>query len=402
MMFSQKRNQKQKLLLLYIFIILTPLLNGCWNYRDLEQLSIVAGIGLDLDDKGKIALSAQIINTSALKAGESGNGTANPNEMVRVSTSTGDTVFQALRNFIPQASRRLYLAHMQILVIGEEGAKKGIYPLLDLFIRDHESRPGIHLLISREKAADVLRSYDGLESIPAMGISRAIESGATNGFIPDVNLQDFSNQLMSSTTAPIAPHIEIYQEKGFDNKTTQRVRTLGTVVFRQDKMIGKLGLIETRGLCWVLGKVQSGIVTFQDKGVKSSFEVIKSTTKIKGYFHQGQPLISVHVYAEGNWGEQQGTIPLKSKEIPTLEKKISQQIKNEINAAVTKAQGLKSDIFGFGEVIHRAYPKKWKEMEFKWSEIFPETKVNVYVETKISEVGMTKKPIFQTKLGEED
>ncbi|MEL7566946.1 MAG: Ger(x)C family spore germination protein, partial [Dehalobacterium sp.] len=363
-MFAKNKKYQQKLLVLFfIMIIFTPLLNGCWNYRDLEQLSIVSGIGLDLDEKGKIALSAQIINTSALKTGESGSGSADPNEMVRVSTSSGDTVFQALRNFIPQASRRLYLAHMQILVIGEEGAKKGIYPLLDLFVQDHESRPGIYLLISHEKAADVLRSDNGLESIPAIGISRAIETGARNGFIPDVNLQDFSNLLMSPTTAPVAPHIEIYEEKGFNNKITQRVRTLGTVVFRQDKMIGVLGLKETRGLCWVLGKVQSGIVTFHAKGVTSSFEVIKSTTKINGYLQQGQPLISVHVHAEGNFGEQQGNVPLTSEEIPLLQKVISREIKKEISDAVAKAQDLKSDIFGFGEVMHRAYPKEWKEME---------------------------------------
>lgn len=396
MMIFHNKKHRRKILIMCIIIILTALLSGCWNYRDLEQLSLVSGMGLDLDEKGKVILSAQIINTNALKSGESGSGPTGPNEMVRVSTSTGDTVFQAVRNFIPQASRKLYLAHIQILVIGEQSAKKGIYPLLDFFIRDHESRPGIRLLISHEKAEDVLRSHDGLESIPAIGISQAVQTGARNGFLPDVSLQDFANRLMSSTTAPIAPHIEIYQEKDFDNKMIQRVRILGTMVFRKDKIIGELGLTETRGLCWVLGEVQSSIVPFQEKGSKGSFEVIKSTAKIHGSLLQDRPLISVHMYVEGNFGEQQGSALLTSSQmIPTLEKKIGQEIKKEITDAVAKAQDLKSDIFGFGEVMHRTYPKEWKKIEPQWAEIFPGIQVNVSVHTKINEIGISNKPFFQ-------
>ena len=163
-MISCNIKYKQNSLILFIIIILTSLLSGCWNYRDLEDLSIVSGIGLDLKEKDEIIMTAQIINTSSLKSGESGSGSGSADQTVRVTTSTGNTVFQALRNFIPQASRRLYLSHMQVLIIGQDAAKKGVYPLIDLFVRNHESRPGIRLLISHEKAGDVLRSYDGIES----------------------------------------------------------------------------------------------------------------------------------------------------------------------------------------------------------------------------------------------
>lgn len=395
-MFLPQPKYREKIILLCLITFLPALLVGCWNYRDLEELSILSGIGIDLDEKGKISLTAQIINSSALKTGDSGGVPGEANQMVRVATSTGDTVFHALRNFIPQASRRLYLAHMQILVIGDEPAKKGISPFIDFFGRDHESRPGIRVLISREKSGDILRSADGVESIPATGISRAVHAAGRNGFVPNVSLQDFINRLMSPTTSPVAPLMEVYEEKGFDGKVTKRVRTAGTAVFKKDKLVGELGIGETRGLCWILGEIESSIVTFQSQGAKGAFEVTKSTSQIKGSLVQGHPLITVQIFAQGNFGEEQGFAPLTlSEDISTLEEKISAQISREILASVAQAQHLETDIFGFGEVIHRSYPKEWKELEPQWQEIFPTLEVTVQVETEINEVGMTNQPFFQ-------
>ena len=68
-------------------------------------------------------------------------------------------------------------------------------------------------------------------------------------------------------------------------------------------------------------------------------------------------------------------------------------IRNEINAVIQKAKELKTDIFAFGEAVHRADPKAWKRLEQRWEEIFPELKVDLLVKTKINRVGLIINPI---------
>lgn len=140
------------------------LLGGCWNRRELDTLAIVAGLGLDRDvETGKIQLTAQIIKPGEVKtvkvggAGGGGGGGGKASA-VWVIKSTGDTVFDAVRNMVTQSSRKLYFAHNQIIVIGKKTAEQGVWPLLDFFVRDHEIRWTIWVLVADGKASDVLEA----------------------------------------------------------------------------------------------------------------------------------------------------------------------------------------------------------------------------------------------------
>lgn len=51
----------------------------------------------------------------------------------------------------------------------------------------------------------------------------------------------------------------------------------------------------------------------------------------------------------------------------SLEKRQAAVIESEVKAALRKAQAeLGVDIFGFGEAVHRKYPKEWQELKGRW------------------------------------
>ena len=71
------------------------------------------------------------------------------------------------------------------------------------------------------------------------------------------------------------------------------------------------------------------------------------------------------------------------------------EIKSLCEKALNKAQKeLKTDIFGFGETIHRKYPKMWKKMKDNWDDIFPNLPVNITVEVDTKQLGGIGKPLF--------
>jgi spore germination protein KC len=59
-----------------------------------------------------------------------------------------------------------------------------------------------------------------------------------------------------------------------------------------------------------------------------------------------------------------------------------------INLTIETAQKqYKSDIFGFGEAIHRSNPKEWKKIKEQWDEEFSEMTANVKVDVKLVHTG---------------
>lgn len=66
-------NKKIAIIILAIFI--ANLTSGCWSRRELNELAIVLGTGVDLTDDGKIRLTLQIAKAAAFGgAGEGGGG----------------------------------------------------------------------------------------------------------------------------------------------------------------------------------------------------------------------------------------------------------------------------------------------------------------------------------------
>lgn len=91
--------------------------------------------------------------------------------------------------------------------------------------------------------------------------------------VPKVTLNDFLVRLTSKSSHPFATAIEVFseekqEEQGGDKegKMVLRLRAGGTAVFKKDKLVGWLDNAETRGLLWVLGKVQSGILVVPAPG----------------------------------------------------------------------------------------------------------------------------------------
>lgn len=83
-----------KISILFIYIISNVFLStGCWNYREVEQLGLAAGVAIDKDDdNNSYIVTAELINT------EPSNGSTKVSS--QLFSSRGKTIFDAVRNLI--------------------------------------------------------------------------------------------------------------------------------------------------------------------------------------------------------------------------------------------------------------------------------------------------------------
>ncbi|MGE5593250.1 MAG: Ger(x)C family spore germination protein [Betaproteobacteria bacterium] len=377
---------------------------GCWNRREIETVGFVLAAGVDeAQEEGKIQLTVQMAKPFAIGGGEGPSGTTGEKPFWVVS-STGHTVFEAVRNLLSQSPRRPFWAHNRFIVIGEELARKGIRDVLDLFCRDGESRLRVWMVVAEgAKASDLLQTEFELERMPAegaMGLLQSAREGLST--VGEDMLNDFLQRLEGEGIDPIATRAEIVSRpQEFDIRGELKRETIGgslrltgAAVFKDDRLVGWLNKPETRGFNWVVGRVQSGIIVIENPREEGKFiglEILRAKGDFKPEVRSGKVTVTVKIEAEANVGDVQGFVDLlESRGVwASMERRMATAIENEVMAAVAKAQELGSDIFGFGAELSRRDPKKWAdEFRDRWDEEFRNIDVQVEVKARLRRSGL--------------
>ncbi|WP_239835836.1 Ger(x)C family spore germination protein [Solibacillus kalamii] len=393
---------------MFILIILNFILTGCWDKRELNELAITLALGIDkVEGEDEYEVTAQVVVPSAVSM-KDGTGGAT----VTLFTENGETVYEALRRMTKVSPRKIYPGHLQMLIIGEELAKEGIGESLDLLARDWELRPDFYVVVAKDVTArEILNVTTDLESIPAskmfagLKVSEKAWAGTTG-----VTLDELIVNLISDGKEAVLTGIQLTGNKQIGS-TQQNIESISKpaqiqydnlAVFKEDRLMGWLTEQDSRGYSGITNSVKSTVTSIScpNEG-KSTIEVTNFHSKVEGNIVHGKPEVNIHTKAEGKVGEVRCKIDLKNPEaIQELEKNYEKEATRIINETIDVLQEeYQSDIFGFGEAIHRANPEEWNKIKENWDEEFSDLTVNVKVDMKIRLTG-TVNSSFLEKLKE--
>ncbi|TGE34826.1 Ger(x)C family spore germination protein [Desulfosporosinus fructosivorans] len=385
--------QKGKTAIYLLLILGIPLLiTGCWDRKELEGRAIVTLVALDKGENNEIKFSVQIARTADSPESSSGGSSGSERASV-IMSSTGDTVMDAVRNLILKSGRKLYYPHNTAIILGNEIAKEGILPVLDLFNRDAEMRPLTWVLVTPGEAADILKAQSTLESMSAKQLDMMLKDFGTTSKTVATSLLDTMKQLAYDSPGAVLSNIELDP-----NNPKKTLLLNGAAVFQRDKLIGRLDPLDTRGYLWSQGKVESGVISIPCPGEgnkKVSMEILRANRKIESDISDGKLKFTITVNVESRLAEQACLTDLGNPEkLMELKKSQGEVIEKEIRSIVDKAQEKYStDIFGFGTELSRKFPQEWQEIKENWAEEFPKAEVDIVVNSKISDIGLVKKPL---------
>lgn len=374
------------------FLFMLPLLlTGCWNNRDLTETNIVAGLGLDRTEDGKILLTVQVVEPAAIQSSSSGKGKGGGTQPkpVFVESYEGDTVFEALRGMLSKVDKKLFASTAQVLILGERLSQDGFNEALDFFQRDHEVEYKMDVLVAKGVTPkEILEMETDMNSIPAVYVKGTIENTVSRGTVKRTLLIDLVKNICCSGRQLAIGQITKAGEK--------EVSTEGTAVFSEGKLAGWLDPYETRGYLFAAGKVESAIVNIPADNGKIAMEIIRSKGRVDVEFENGEPaLLTVKVRLEANVGEYEAKGKLNSPDrLHKLEELLGEEVKKEIRLALNRTQkDYSSDIFGFGTQVHKYHPQYWKEAKEQWKDTFSKLPVDIKVDAKIRRTGVIKGPI---------
>ncbi|MBT2733684.1 Ger(x)C family spore germination protein [Bacillus sp. ISL-7] len=402
---------KHKPFIILFMIVSTVLLSGCWDRQELQDLDIVSAIGIDNggnNSENRYLVTVQVLNEGqiASTAGQGGKSQVAP---VTTYSTTGSTVAEALRKIMPKSPQELFFPHVQLMVIGEELArKKGIQDLFDLIERDAQFRTLFPILVVRNNTAkNLLQITTPLEDVPSAKIVGGLESTTKIwGEYASTRADQVIQQLGGSEGANLTG-VQITGDPEKGNKLTNVqqispntvIEIRGLAIFKKGKLKKWLDEDAARGAIWINNELKRTVVDLNCEKKKKGIavEIMRAKTKIKVEIKNKKPVIQITARTEGHISEVHCPIDLgKHTSIEKLENQMEKEIKDEMMMALKDAKKQKTDIFRFGEYINRENPKLWKKIKKKWNdEIFPETEINVNVQAFIRRSGLRTKPYIK-------
>lgn len=392
---------RNKLCYIIIFLFGVSNLTGCSNYKELNEISIVVGLGIDyIPSKKTYQVIYQSINPSENVAQSSGSGATSVTSYI----STGKTLSEAAYNTSRLFSRQNLYSHIQVLILGEQLAKKeSLNFIFDVFERDAGVRVNVPVLIARDDnvktTMDILPSND---KIPVRTIIGKLRNASRNtGEYGETKVYKVIENLSNLGTEPAINGISIRGNKkqgttkaNLENMEKAYVTLNGVAMFRKGRLVGWLDGKKTKSIQIVHNKIINTVLSIHcDEKRYNTIVFSRLKTQPKVDIKNNQAFITINTNASGAILELLCNKDISKREVmKEYEQKAERVLAKEIKEGIVTAQKVKSDVFGFGEILHYTHLGKWDKVKDHWAQMFSQAKVNVHVKVDIERTGMRIKP----------
>lgn len=373
---------KTKVALLIVFLLI---LTGCWDMKDIEQRSIVLGVGIDsapeAPEKYRMTVELPIIGGTGASAagGEGGGGESGGNGASVVTSTLGNNVGDLFTQFEKRFWRRMFTGHIKVLVLGEDLAKEGIHDFIDYFHRDPIIDRRFQLVIAQGDARSVFDTTNPREPIAAVYLNLLLELQSQSARAITQNFQQSLIRL-DQTGSTILPRVRGNEEE---------LVVGGAAVIKQHRFVGWLDEQETRAVQFLYDSVRGGRLTVNTPDGTFTYTINTARTSLKPRLTGDQMTMEIAVETEGNIVEyvEHG----KAREhITVVEKALNQQLTSEITQTLNKLQKeFRADAIGFLERIKRHEHQYWLENHENWeSGAFQDLAFDIQVEMNVRRTGV--------------
>ena len=131
-----------------IIVLSLLVLTGCYDYVELNELSIITMITIDKSDN-KYNISFEILNDEKENEDKSKMKST-------IVTGSGNSIAQAIANTTKSTPKRSYFGHLKVLAISKEVARDDLKEIIDYFLRSPSIRNEFYLVITEKNSSLLL------------------------------------------------------------------------------------------------------------------------------------------------------------------------------------------------------------------------------------------------------
>ena len=396
----------KKIGMITVVFISSFLLSACWDRYELEERATILGLAIDLGDAGEMSklpkvthlegeapesvsdtvykVTAQIAIPGKIKLGPEGSTGEGSEKTAWVLEAYGHTMRDALATMQQQLAERLYLGHLQIIVVSEDLARQGILDISDYLRRNSEVRRTAWMIISEGDAHSILTIAPPIETVPALYLADTLDNAVRFGKLPEEYLGKFWINLSNVGVEAIMP---LVKPVGND-----RIFVSGLSYFNEEKMVGSMTPLEIGAYLALLGEAKGGysfMVSLDEAVYILTSHKRRSTIEVE--LQNGNPSAAVDIRIEAYIDEEINNGKLNEKKITEIEKEANTYLEEVLSKLLEKLQSEQSDVFGIGARVRAKYSDYWTEevkTAVKWREIYKDMDIKTNAHIQIKRTGM--------------
>ncbi len=394
-----------------LFLILT-VLTGCWDRKEAEEYSFVTVIGLDMpkgidiEKEQAVDVTFQFANP---KLNVKGAPLSDKSEQKDIITLTAPDLVTAKNTVNSFVTRQILFSHTKALVVSEELARtEHFFRFLSSAIKEREVRREISLIVTEGRAEEFISKNKPELNVRSHRYYRfLIERSRETGLVPASTINRFFSITEADADLFLAMYGSVKGKKDEEFKDEDQyiagqlpkkggdpVQLMGSAVFKEGKMIGKLTGEETR-ISILLDNTQniqdmySSFADPLDKKYKIGVRIEKNEkTKVKVKLRKGRPpKIDVYYPVEieilsipsmVNYGDN-----LENQRL--LKRTIASKMKKNAEKLIKKTQKeFKSDAFYWSLYVRPLFSTVKEYEEWDWTnKNYPYADINVTMDVQI-------------------
>lgn len=358
-------------------------LTSCWDQRLLSESKLVYSVGADLEKNGKLLVTA-VIQTIA----QTSKGTTEPVSTNVIVSALADTFSDSRSEITKKISGNYATSKARVLLFNEALAKQDLYPVLDIVYRDPRSSLGAKVIISKDKAADVLNLKVVEESLVSEEILEIVTTAEMNTLVPEENVQSICPTMFDPGEDIILPYIGKTEDKMID--------VYGIALFNGRKYTGYNLYDEEPTLLLLMKDRMRKYAKFtlevnpKEKDMRNRFISVQvKKNKVKKLIKinkKNEITVDIDLNLKVEALEYPKDHLADKKEIKRLNKEISKQLTKKADKIFKNLQIANCDALGIGRDLIAFHPKVWKALD--WDKAYPKIKIKPNIKVEVISSGI--------------
>jgi len=390
-------------------LALSVMVTGCWTRREITETAFVGMMAVDwVNDQYAVTASVLMPKTASTgnSGGKASDATGSPIWTVRAEAASLDQAVGLIDRISP---RRVNLAHVRAVILGEALARRGIWPVLDYLSRAVELRPNLWVGVTPGLAEELLTARPILEPYPGNGpLGYHDLVPLRGGLAPARKLVHVIRTLTEEGIDLVLPAFRVAQqdqhrtEVNSVGQDSREILVGGIAAFQGDRLVAWLEPEDSRGVVFALGEGSlgpltvpcghgPGVANLRMRGNKSRAIVYRNGQRLTAQ-------LSVTITADVNEAMcQRG--PGDIEQLAALELELAKVVKQSIENAFRISQENATDVLGIGMQLFHRSPTDYRMLAPDWPRALRETQLQVRVQARIPRTGQVYDSV--ERLGEQ-
>lgn len=359
-----------KKIIIILILMLSSMLTGCFNYRDLNRVVFSTSVVVDVNDDGSPILYIEAFKPLRGSGKDSGKGER------LLFMAKGKTILEAIRDADLSTSYKLNFTQNKAVIFTKKSAEYGIDNFIDIFDRAQEFLSRQYVFVYFGETEKLLKAKLKDEEYIGLHLADLIQNQGTSSRTVEINIHDYYNQRLIGDDVSLVTVIDI--KKG---QPEEKLEVNGAVVVKNDKMVSYLQKQDGQKYNFLMNNIVSGTLEPENPEDKNKFvtlEILRSKTRTKLTYKNNRILLKKEIDIKTTFAETQKSIKFNQSELNKIKASAEFNVKSLCTQLFDEYKKNGLDIFQIQEEFERQYPK-----EKKIDDIIKKTDIQIEVNLQI-------------------